>query len=400
MTPSVWSALLVLAVSGPQVEVTTLAGDTHAGRLQQLSAQTVELQRDGESHSLAMDEVMQVRFGNSERSGESATDAPSATVRLVDGSVLHVQDVSVAGRDVTVTSPRLGTLQLPLSSIRSVRLAPLDNNIEDAWQKLLDRDIEKDYLVVRKKEDILEHYDGTVGNVGGKTVKFLLQGQQVDVKRERVFGILYADREASDETAACEITLAGRDQLLARNVTLDDGRVQAELLAGGTAELPLDGVRVLDFSRGKIRYLSDLEPREMKYTPYFPGDDFTYRRDRSFYGHPFKLGDEIYDRGLWIHSKTRLVYRLGGDYRQLRAVMGIDENPRNLPRDGRAMADVHVVIRGDDETLLETDVRGVDEPRDLDLNVSGVRDLEILVDFGSNLGIGDHLVLGGARVIK
>ena len=69
--------------------------------------------------------------------------------------------------------------------------------------------------------------------------------------------------------------------------------------------------------------------------------------------------------------------------------------------------DVHVVISGDGKVLHESDVSvlGPDgktalPPIPLDLNISGVRDLEILVDFGGNNEISDHLDLADAKVTK
>jgi len=50
--------------------------------------------------------------------------------------------------------------------------------------------------------------------------------------------------------------------------------------------------------------------------------------------------------------------------------------------------------------LFEADVRGVDKPQILDLDVQDARDLEILVDFGRDLDIGDHLDLGDAKLIR
>jgi hypothetical protein len=61
---------------------------------------------------------------------------------------------------------------------------------------------------------------------------------------------------------------------------------------------------------------------------------------------------------------------------------------------------VRVVISADGKPLLETDVRGIDKPRLVDLDVSGRRELQILVDFGKDLDIADHLDLADARLIR
>ena len=71
-------------------------------------------------------------------------------------------------------------------------------------------------------------------------------------------------------------------------------------------------------------------------------------------------------------------------------------------------ANLKVVVRGDGRVLFAGEVRGVNKnggvakPQELDLDVTGVRDLEILVDFidENDIGISDWLDLADARVIK
>ena len=190
----------------------------------------------------------------------------------------------------------------------------------------------------------------------------------------------------------CEISTAGGDFIKAQSASWNEGKLQIGLLGAATASLPGDQILSLDFSSGKVRYLSQLEPREVKYTPFFD-QVWTYCRDHPRDGGALRLGNKEYARGLWIHSRTLLKYRLNGDYRRLQAVMGIDQAVAPL-------GNVHVVLSGDGKTLYESEVRGSDAPRNLDLDVAGVRDLSILVDFGGDLDIADHLDLADAKVIK
>ena len=73
--------------------------------------------------------------------------------------------------------------------------------------------------------------------------------------------------------------------------------------------------------------------------------------------------------------------------------MGIDDS---VPSIGF----VYVEIKGNGRTLYSGNVRSSDRPVELNLDVRGVRDLDILVDFGDNLEICDHLDLCEARLIK
>ncbi|MCH9792776.1 MAG: NPCBM/NEW2 domain-containing protein [Planctomycetes bacterium] len=135
-----------------------------------------------------------------------------------------------------------------------------------------------------------------------------------------------------------------------------------------------------------------MEPRNIKYTPFFD-TVWKYRKDKHRDGGPLRLAGKEYSRGLYIHSKTLLQYRIKNEYRNFRAIMGIDDS---VPSIGF----VYVEIKGNGRTLYSGNVRSSDRPVELNLDVRGVRDLDILVDFGDNLEICDHLDLCEARLIK
>ncbi|HSG70030.1 MAG TPA: NPCBM/NEW2 domain-containing protein, partial [Planctomycetaceae bacterium] len=152
------------------------------------------------------------------------------------------------------------------------------------------------------------------------------------------------------------------------------------------------GVRLVDFRPGRLVYLSEMKPRSEDYTPFF---DVVWkiRNNQNFDGGAIRVGGKSYERGLCIHSRTLLSYRLAGEFRQFQAVMGIDEL---VGQKGH----VRVTIKADARVLFEGDVSGGADPLPLDYDVAGVRDLEILVDFGEDLDIADHLALADARLIK
>ncbi|HUG90822.1 MAG TPA: NPCBM/NEW2 domain-containing protein [Planctomycetaceae bacterium] len=387
-------ALVLVQAAPPQVEVSTLSGESHQGELVRLDGKTVSLKKGESTVDVPLADVMAVRLPAP--ADEQPADPALARVRLVDGTSLACTGLSADSRSASLQTARLGEVAVPLSAVASVRLGALDSKVADAWTELRSRATQRDLLVIRKN-DVLDHLAGVVGAIDGENVKFLLGGREVPVKRANVFGIVYSRREGDRKSPACEATLVGEDVAQLKGVTFENGAFAAELLAGPKVALQAADVRVLDFSLGKVRYLSDLEPREYVLTPFFDGEAerslFRYRRDRNQTGGPIAVGGRAYAKGLWIHSRTKLVYRIGGEYRRFQAVMGIDDDV--APR-----GDVHVVIKGDGKVLLEADVRGPDKPRELDLDVSGVRDLEIFVDYGSGLDISDHLDLAEARVLK
>jgi hypothetical protein len=148
----------------------------------------------------------------------------------------------------------------------------------------------------------------------------------------------------------------------------------------------------VDFSAGKVVYLSAMQPREVEETPYFL-IMFPHQKDRSLVGRPLRVGSRSFTRGLAIHSKTRLLYRLGGEFRRFTAEVGIDPEIES--------GDALLKIVGDGKPLLEENVVALEPPRSISLPVDGVVELQIIVDYGRDkLDIGDRVHLGDAKVTK
>jgi hypothetical protein len=57
-------------------------------------------------------------------------------------------------------------------------------------------------------------------------------------------------------------------------------------------------------------------------------------------------------------------------------------------------------IKGDGRQLYSGKLTGKDPPAALDVELAGVRRLVILVDFGDDLDVADHLNLCEARIVK
>jgi len=402
--------LICLAVAQlPDVQVSTLSGDQYQGSLEAFSDKSVVVKSEGRSVSIPIGELLVLRT-------TVQPTAPSADsqieVRLVDMTRLRVKSFITSGSTAslaamaTLDHPRLGSLRIPTSNIASVRLAALDPKVETEWSQLLDRSLKKDVIAVRKG-DVLDHLDGVIGPLSDSKMQFQMDGENIEVKREKVFGLIFSKREFTVKKSIAQLDLVSGDRLSLKQIAWDGQKWHARLVIGLEMDIGPDLFQTLDYSLGKVTYLSDLEPRSVKYTPYFdlPSSFLVneYRRDKNFDGNRISLGEKAYAKGLAIHSQTQLKYRLGGDYRRFQAIMGIgDEVP---------IGDVNVVLKGDNKVLFkgsakasETGDKGASRraaPQLLDIDVSGVVELEILVDFGSdNRDIGDRLYMANARSIR
>lgn len=392
------------AAASPQVELSTLEGAEHQGELADLNATALTLKQDDGELKLPLADLLGVRFVSAEPL--PPPDRRLSRVVFYDGTRFGCSGVTASGRQAVLDSPQLGKVEVPRQAVESVRFDS-DPVVDEAWQKLRDRERKRDLLVVKKKGEVvvLDFLEGIVGAIGEEEIRFLFGGDEIPVQRGKVFGVIYADRQAEPAKPVCEVLLHNSGRLPVKQIAFSGGEARATLLAGADVRIAPETIRELDFSLGKVRYLSQMEPREVNYTPFFDEDVhrwlIQYRRDMNPDRRPLQLGNKTYARGLCIHSKTSLVYRINTDYRRLKAVVGIDYA---MAKEGAG--DVHVVIydatdRSDKKVLFEANVRGTDKPREIDLDVSEVRDLEILVDYGSDgLDISDWLDLADARVTK
>uniref|UniRef100_A0A7C2K075 Glycosyl hydrolase family 98 putative carbohydrate-binding module domain-containing protein n=1 Tax=Schlesneria paludicola TaxID=360056 RepID=A0A7C2K075_9PLAN len=388
--PGLWVCLLLIGQqqAEPQVEVTTLSGPVRSGQLRQIDDRSLTLIIDGRSEAVPITDLLDLRMTGS---AETAVKPDASVVFLTDGSRLQCDGLTASGQTWQVQHPQLGPIAIPRNDIRSLRLAADDPAISAAWKELVGRDNREDLIVIRKG-DVLDHIDGVVGSIDDASVKFLLDGDDVTVKRERVFGIILAAHERRAPGRTLRVELPGGDSLFVQQVAYRDGRWKLDWLRPQPLEAQTTAVRGVDFSAGKVLSLSAIEPREVEHTPYF-NTRWDYQRDRNLVGRPLRVGPRSFPRGLAIHSKTRLRYRLGGEYRRFSATLGLD------PEISAGVATFRVV--GDGRPLFESDVSVLDEPKQLDLSVEGVVELDLIVDFGPDgLDTGDRVHLGDAKVSK
>jgi hypothetical protein len=304
----------------------------------------------------------------------------------------------VQQRTARLTTP-FGDLSLPSTAIRTVRLAPLEETLAAAWSELATRENRNDLLIVRKGE-ALDFVGGVIGEISDKEIKLLVRDREVALPRERAFGLIFVRQATAQQLPLCELqTLAG-DRLKVRGLELRNDALAARLATAGDVTVPLSKLSAIDFTLGRVKALADLLVEQVPHassvilTPSL----LEIHRNRTPLGQPLRIGDRDYSRGIWIHSGVTATFRLGREYRRFTGVMGLDSNS---PEIGRYTPSVKVTISGDGKVLSEADVAWDDEPRNLDLDVSGVRDLEIRVQSPQQTpGILEHLDIGDARVIK
>lgn len=390
-----------LVTGAAEFEAQTVDGQSAVGRVAQLNAQQLVLETSGGPSTFAVSALA----GLSRKPTPPAVDRKlSIHVELVDQSLLAASGYTVRGGMAQLVLSGGAKLEVPTRAIRWVRFAAAadaDEKLTKQWSEITETKADGDLLVVRKS-GALDYLEGVQGDIDADKCNFELDKEPVPVPRAKVEGVVYFHSAAAElpEAAGQLLSLDG-SRLAIGKVELADDDIKVATPAGVTLSLPLDDISRFDFSSGKIAYLSDLDPESSTHVPYLGFAEepaalrefYKYRRDIGFEQNPLRLDGKTYRKGLSLASRSVLVYKLPGKFRLFRGTIGIDDSVRET-------GDVHVVIKGDGKTLWESEVRGVDPARELELEIAGVKRLEVLVDYGGGLDIGDRLDLCEARVTK
>jgi len=384
--------LLLSPAAISAAEVATLTGTVHTGDIVSIANDQITLKENGETITLPTAQALSIRWENDHPAVGQEPRAESQLM-LRDGSQLTIHTVNCDGRAVDGISLAAGEVSVPHASVKAVLFRKLDDKTRGQWKKLVDKTSSDDMLVVRKG-DTLDFLAGVVTEYDDSEVKFLYQGSEIPVKREKVFGLIHPSSDPSTGNAVGQVKTVHGDTLLVDQLSLNGETLSVQVPGGKTWLLPLTQLVEIDFSMGRVVYLSDLDPDTVQHTPFFD-TVWTFQRDRTNVGAPLRLAGTEYAKGLWIHSKTELTYRLAGDYTRFQAMIGIDDAVA-----ANGLGNVRVVLKADDTVVFDEEVAALDAPRSLEVDVTGARFLHILVDFGTALDISDHLVLGDARLIK
>ncbi|MFE9563367.1 sulfatase-like hydrolase/transferase [Streptomyces sp. NPDC006487] len=112
-------------------------------------------------------------------------------------------------------------------------------------------------------------------------------------------------------------------------------------------------------------------------------------------GTPIAFGGVTYAKGLGVHAPSEIVYHLGGRGNRFTALVGIDDFSTKQSSAGGTRA----IVRGDGRTLATTGLlTGASGPTALDVDVRGVRLLQLVVEDANAKSSFDHTSWALARV--
>ena len=428
--PAMFLAIALVAISpgamGTEVRVVRIDGTSATGTwLGSPDGRSLQLGAPDASLTLRFDALSRVEFHDANR---SVSRTASVTFHLADGGLLYgelIEPKEAADKVLGITAIGSPTT-LPFDRLAAVELAsrkdfPLARKVFQT--ALASRRPGKDLLITRERPafpgsdpakpvspadpqaepprpaEPAKSVAGRLVSLGQNAGLFVFADRERSFQVDRVYGIVLATGvwDASGPAARREypvrVELVDGSTFTGRIERADGESIHVATSVNAAVVLDLDDIAALTITSDRVVYISNLKTVTQKiegilHRPWAP------RFDKSAGGGPISLGGRVYERGLGVHSRTELTFAIDGVYEMFVATIGIDDSVR--PR-----GSVVFRVAGDGRVLYDSGVvTGKDEPVDIRVDVTDVRRLRLIVDFGEGLDLADHANWADARLLK
>ena len=251
-------------------------------------------------------------------------------------------------------------------------------------------------IVLLRNRDLVE---GTLSDLDGQAVRLRsADRKEIRLERSKVAAVILSNdlsRSLRPRGVYARLILTNGSRLSLASAKTEGPQLLGKTLFGAAVQVPLDQVAALDIYQGRAVYLSDLKPKRVEQVSYL-GVTWPYQPDVSVAGNALRLAGGVFDKGLGLHSETRLTYELNGAYQWFEALVGLDEA---TGREGSAGIEVLVDGKPQDVGGAE-DLTATTPLRSLRVKLAGARELTLVVTFGRRGDVQDHVDWVDARVIK
>jgi len=398
-----------LFVSGAVADdVTTTAGKKINGKLVGVDAQGITFSTPEARVPIAARDIVLVDFGH--KVAERSKETTYSEIELTDGSAIAVAKYALKGKKFEVeplpgaSGQAAPVFELPMSSVFYAMKRAEDPKHREAWKKTLSTRGKRDlYVQQAAAEGALTYFQGTIqeGTDDGKMVRFEKENDAKpgELLQSRAVGLVfYQPQQSAVPPTVCRVVDVFGNSLNAAAIAISPEGVVVTTVAGATAKYASTATLArLDYASGNVAYLSDMSPKVE--TPEVPAEErklnptAPYLQDRSLSNDSIKLDNVVFPKGLCVAPDTVLTFTLGGEYTQLKATVGIDENGAN------ATSAAKLTIEADGQVLFSDTLRRKDKAKGVTLAVKGVKQVRLIVEADTPFN-GNYVTLAEARVQK
>lgn len=305
---------------------------------------------------------------------------------------------------LTTTFGNGQSLPLPLAAVAAVWVIPppADTPPDVTRYPWVDAGKKRDTLLLRNGDILSGRLEAVAAD--GTGLRFKPDGE----KAAKPYPLSNIAALALDPTLArvrtpkgpfARLTLSDGSRVSMATLLSDGAVLTGATVTGAKVSVPLGELIAADIRQGKAVELADLKPMAVKEDG-FNGVAWPWVANRSVRGHPLRLttsrGVEVFDSGLGVHSRSSMTYKLGGKYKRFEAVVGLDAVSGQ-----RGAVDLRVLVDGKEAKLdgltgLPASAGGMA----IRVDVSGAKELTLVVDYGPGGDVQDDVNWAAARLVE
>jgi NPCBM/NEW2 domain len=322
---------------------------------------------------------------------ETSFDKNQSRLIFVDGGEVRAKDFVLDGDAVAFAD---SVIQSPVS-MELVRAIILKNDtaVDQAMVKDLS---DKDQVVVVNEGQAVT-LEGVLEGISAEKVLLKFEGKSRSINRDKVLAVVFANLSGakSSETGLSAIFADG-SRLNGNLQDWQNGNLTLKLREK-TVIVPAQHLSRLEIRSDRLRFVSDIESLVVESKPIF-SPTRPWQRNLSVEGNPLMLQMEggkrqTFRRGVGVSAYSKLVVPNPGKFEKLLGWVGIDAET-----EGRG--NCRVLVRGDGITLFDRQILGNAPALPLDLDVSGVEQIELIVEPGEQFDLSDHVDFANLRMTK
>lgn len=254
----------------------------------------------------------------------------------------------------------------------------------------------EDSAYVLTKDGNVHRVSGEVTGVKEQSLLFKYQEQEREVNLDRIVGLVLHKNRLKNESSLLlrsVVSVTGGSKIPGE-VSFDKGSdVGIKMPWGNQLSLSKANIAGIKTVNARSVPLTELIPQSVEQVPFF-NQTYPFQVNKSFSGLPLQIGKKVFQKGLCVHSKTKLVYSLGKNFERFHSTIGLQNGSGHL-------GNVDVTITADGKTIYEKKeftITTKQEP--LSLDITGCETLTLTVDFGKGQNVGDRFVWGDPKLIR
>ena len=380
-----------LLAAAPHFEVLTVEGRRFVGPLVEVTADSVTVG----SEKIATVDLVRCEQSRPE---PAASSAGAVQLLLVNGDRLRAEIETIDEEFLVARWGLAGekpAVRVPLEQVQAVILGP----VKSAAGRRRVRDRLRRH---RRGVDLVllgggDRISGEFGRLTGKVLELKTESGARVLPRQSVAGVAFNAELFSvppPPRRRAHVELKDGSRLTTAWPTFDRRRgwlVRSVL--GRRFEFAATAVRSIQFAGGRSLSLSSVAPVKVVTTP-FQGRVRPLAIDRSVSGRDLLVRGRWFASGLGMSSRTVATWTLDGSHRWFVAAVAIDDS-------ARGGGSVVFRVRADSRTVFTSpQLTGRDKPLPIPpVDLSGVRQLVLEVDYGRRADVRDHAAWLDPRLV-